>query len=40
VHEHLDSSIHLFYKGRELKQKELPKRRMKQKERKLITVKY
>lgn len=40
VHEHLDSSIHLFYKGRELKQKELPKRRMKQNDRKLITVKY
>lgn len=40
VHKHLDGSIHVFYKGRELKQKELPKRRMKQNERRLTTVKY
>lgn len=40
VHEYLDDSIHIFYKGRELKQKELPKRRIRQKERRLTTVKY
>lgn len=40
VHEHLDGSIHIFYKERELNQKEVPKRRAKLGERKLTTVKY
>lgn len=40
VHEHLDGAIHIFYKGRELNQREIPKRRAKQKERRLTTVKY
>lgn len=40
VHEHLDGSIHIFYKGRELKQEELPKKTKKRKEGKLVTTKY
>ena len=40
VHQHLDGSIHIFYKGRELKQKEIFARRIKKKERRLVTVKY
>lgn len=40
VHEHLDGSIHIFYKGRELKQKELSKRKMKHKEKRLTAAKY
>jgi len=40
VHEHLDVSIHIFYKGRELKQKELFTRMIKKRERILAIVEY
>ena len=40
VHQHLDSSIHIFYKARELKQKEIFTRMIKKKEGRLTTVKY
>lgn len=40
VHQHLDTSIHIFYKGRELKQKGLFTKMIKKRERILATVKY
>ena len=39
VHEHLDGSIHICYKSRELKQKGIFTRRIKKKERRLAPVK-
>jgi len=40
VHEWLDGSIHIFYKGQELKTKRIPKIRYKNKEKALLTVNY
>lgn len=40
VHEWLDGSIHIFYKGKELKNKSIPKTRNKNKETALLTAKY
>jgi len=40
VHEWLDSSIHIFYKGKELKNKPIPKVRHKNKETALLTANY
>lgn len=38
VHEWLDGSIHIFYKGEELKNKQIPKIRYRNKEKALLTV--
>jgi len=40
VHEWLDGSIHIFYKGKELKNKPIPKIRNKNKETALLTANY
>ncbi len=40
VHEWLDGSIHIFYKGEELKNKPIPKIRHKNKESALLTINY
>ena len=40
VHEWLDGSIHIFYEGKELKHKPIPKKRSKLTEEELLTVKY
>ena len=40
VHEHLDGSIHIFYKGRELKHKQIPKKRTNKKDGQLTAVNY
>jgi len=40
VHEHLDDSIHIFYQGKKLKHKQIPKEKTKLKGNKLITINY
>ena len=40
VHEHLDGSIHIFYQGKKLKHKQIPKERTKPKEEKLVAINY
>jgi len=40
VHEHLDDSIHIFYQGKKLKHKQIPKGKTKPKENELITINY
>jgi transposase len=40
VHEWLDGSIHIFYEGRELKHKLIPKKRARLTQEELLTVKY
>jgi len=40
VHEHLDDSIHIFYQGKKLKHKQIPKEKTKPKENELITINY
>lgn len=40
VHEYLNGSIHIFYKGKELKNKPIAKKRIRLKDSKLITVNY
>jgi len=40
VHEWLDGSIHIFYEGKELKHKQIPKKRIEFTREELLTVKY
>ena len=40
VHEHLDGSIHIFYQGKKLKHKPIPKEKTKQKEKELLAINY
>jgi hypothetical protein len=40
IHEWLDGSIHIFYEGKELKHKPIPKKRTKLEREELLTVKY
>lgn len=40
VHEHLDGSIHIFYQGKKLKHKQIPKERTKPKQEELVAINY
>ncbi len=40
VHEHLDGSVHIFYQGKKLKHKPIPKERTKRKENELVPINY
>ena len=40
VHEHLDGSVHIFYQGKKLKHKQIPKERTKRKENELVPINY
>ncbi len=40
VHEHLDDTIHIFYQGKRLKHKQIPKEKTKPKKNELITINY
>jgi len=40
VHEHLDGSVHIFYQGKELTHKLVPKQKTKQKENELVPINY